>query len=98
MEPLFLAQWSFGSVASASAAAAVGFASAPTSAAAVDSICLNCNSLTSTQTEWKPLVVWLLVVDFSPGWAHFGPLLGEKILQIMTNSNSAPNSILGIRD
>ena len=21
-------------------------------------------------------MVWLLVVDFSPGWAHFGPLLG----------------------
>ena len=83
-------------VATATAAAAVGFAAAPTAAA--DSICLNCNSLTSTQTEWKPLVVWLLVVDFSPGWAHFGPLLGEKILQIMTNSNSAPNSILGIRD
>ena len=29
-------------------------------------------------------VVWLLEVDFSPGWAHFGPLLGAKILQGMT--------------
>ena len=45
----------------ASAAAAVGFASAPTSAAAVDSICLNCNSLTSTQTEWKPLFCGMVV-------------------------------------
>ena len=39
-------------------------------------------------------VVWLLVVDFSPCWAHFGPLLGAKILQSMTISSLAPNSIL----
>ena len=43
-------------------------------------------------------VVWLLVVDFSLGWAHFGPLLGEKILQSMTISSLAPNSILRLRD
>ena len=38
-------------------------------------------------------VVWLLMVDFSPCWAHFGPLLGAKILQSMTVSSLAPNSI-----
>ena len=42
--------------------------------------------------------VWLLVVDFSPCWAHFGPLLGAKILQSRTISSLAPNSILWLWD
>ena len=42
--------------------------------------------------------MWLLVVDFSPCWAHFGPLLGAKILQSMTISSLAPNSILWLWD
>ena len=43
-------------------------------------------------------VKWLLVVNFSPGWAHFGSLLGAKILQSKTISNLAPNSILWLWD
>ena len=43
-------------------------------------------------------VVCLLEVDFSPGWTHFGPLLGAKTLQSMTISGSAPNSILWLWD
>ena len=39
-------------------------------------------------------LVGLLVVNFSPCWAHFGPLLGAKIFQSMTKSSLAPNSIL----
>ena len=39
-------------------------------------------------------LVGLLVVNFSPCSAHFGPLLGVKILQSMTVLTSAPNSIL----
>ena len=43
-------------------------------------------------------MVCLLEVDFSPGWTHFGPLLGAKTLQSMTISGSAPNSILWLWD
>ena len=43
-------------------------------------------------------LVGLLVVNFSPCWAHFGPLLGAKIFQSMTKSSLAPNSILWLWD
>ena len=38
------------------------------------------------------------MVNFSPCWAHFGPLLGAKILHSMTISSLAPNSILWLWD
>ena len=42
--------------------------------------------------------MWVLGVDFSPCSAHFGPLLGAKILQSMTISSLAPNFILWLLD